>query len=279
MSIAGDLRAQPDAVGPADPDQARHGMAAPPPLAVTHLTVAYGERPAVWDVTWAAPPGLTAIVGPNGAGKSTLLKAALGLVQPLSGEIRFFGRPLDEMRDRVGYLPQRASVDWDFPATALDVVCMARYPRMRWWGPVPRRHREAARAALAQVGMADFADRQIGKLSGGQQQRVFLARALAQDADLVLMDEPFAAVDAATEAAIVAVLRDLAARGRHVVAVHHDLGTVPEYFSQVLLLNARVFAAGPVKDVFTPQNIGATYGARLALLDQASVRSADAGAA
>ncbi|WP_237214770.1 metal ABC transporter ATP-binding protein [Falsiroseomonas oryziterrae] len=251
---------------------------APAPLSVSHLTVAYGERPAVWDVTWAAPPGLTAIVGPNGAGKSTLLKAALGLVPVLTGQVRFFGRPLEEVRDRVGYLPQRASVDWDFPATALDVVCMARYPRMRWWGRVPRRHLEAARAALAQVGMEDFADRQIGKLSGGQQQRVFLARALAQDAELVLMDEPFAAVDAATEAAIVAVLRDLAARGRHVVAVHHDLGTVPEYFESVLLLNARVFAQGPVKQAFTTKAIGATYGARLALLDEASVAAgADGG--
>jgi manganese/zinc/iron transport system ATP- binding protein len=250
----------------------------PAPLAVTHLTVAYGERPAVWDVTWQAPAGLTAIVGPNGAGKSTLLKAALGLVPALSGEVRFFGRPLEEVRDRVGYLPQRASVDWDFPATALDVVCMARYPRMRWWGRVPRKHRDAAREALDQVGMADFADRQIGTLSGGQQQRVFLARALAQDADLVLMDEPFGAVDAATEAAIVAVLRALAAKGRHVVAVHHDLGTVSEYFSSVLLLNARVFAAGPVKEVFTTRNIGATYGARLALLDESRIAAGADGA-
>jgi manganese/zinc/iron transport system ATP- binding protein len=250
----------------------------PAPLSVTHLTVAYGERPAVWDVTWEAPPGLTAIVGPNGAGKSTLLKAALGLVPALSGRALFFGRPLDEVRDRVGYLPQRASVDWDFPATALDVVCMARYPRMRWWGAVPRAHKEAARAALAQVGMEAFADRQIGKLSGGEQQRVFLARALAQDAELVLMDEPFAAVDAATESAIVAVLRGLAARGRHVVAVHHDLGTVPEYFSNVLLINARVFAAGPVKQAFTQANIAATYGARLPLLEEASVRAGADGA-
>jgi len=193
-----------------------------------------------------APPGLTAIVGPNGAGKSTLLKAALGLVPALSGQARFFGRPLEEVRDRVGYLPQRASVDWDFPATALDVVAMTRYPRMRWWGMVPRAHREAARAALAQVGMEGFAGRQIARLSGGQQQRVFLARALAQDAELVLMDEPFAAVDAATETAIVAVLRGMAAKGRPVVAVHHDLATVPEHFSSVLLINARVFAAGPV---------------------------------
>jgi manganese/zinc/iron transport system ATP- binding protein len=253
-------------------------MTTPAPLEVRHLTVAYGERPAVWDVTWSAPPGLTAIVGPNGAGKSTLLKAALGLVPVLSGEVLFFGRPLATVRDRVGYLPQRASVDWDFPATALDVVCMARYPRMRWWGTVPRAHREAARAALAQVGMEDYAERQIGRLSGGQQQRVFLARALAQDADLVLMDEPFAAVDAATETAIVGVLRSLVAAGRHVVAVHHDLATVPEYFSSVLLLNARVFAAGPVKEAFTQRNITATYGARLTVLDEASVGAGAVGA-
>jgi manganese/zinc/iron transport system ATP- binding protein len=250
---------------------------APAPFAVAHLTVAYGERPAVWDVTWQAAPGLTAIVGPNGAGKSTLLKAALGLVPALSGEARFFGRPLDEVRDRVGYLPQRASVDWDFPATALDVVCMARYPRMRWWGMVPRRQREAAREALAQVGMEALADRQIGRLSGGQQQRVFLARALAQDADLVLMDEPFAAVDAATEQAIVAVLRRVAAQGRHVVAVHHDLGTVPAYFGHVLLLNARVFGAGPVAEAFTTEAIAATYGARLPLLEEASIAAAAGG--
>lgn len=241
---------------------------APSPLSVERLTVAYGDRPALWDLCWSAPTGLTAIVGPNGAGKSTLLKAALGLVQPLSGQVRFFGRPLEEVRDRVGYLPQRASVDWDFPATALDVVAMARYPRMRWWGPVPRRHREAARAALAQVGLADLADRQIGRLSGGQQQRVFLARALAQEADLVLMDEPFAAVDAVTEEAIVTVLRDLAAQGRSVVAVHHDLATVPDYFGHVLLLNGRLVAAGPVGTAFTREAIAATYSGRLNLLDQ-----------
>jgi manganese/zinc/iron transport system ATP- binding protein len=243
----------------------------PPPLEIRGLTVAYGERPVLWDVTWSAPAGLTAIVGPNGAGKSTLIKAALGLIPALSGSAHFFGRALDEVRNRVGYLPQRASVDWDFPATALDVVCMARYPRMRWWGRVPRAEREAARVALAEVGLADLADRQIGRLSGGQQQRVFLARALAQDADLYLMDEPFAAVDAATEQAIVAVLRRLAAAGRNVVAVHHDLSTVPDYFAHVLLLNGRAVAAGTVQQAFTPQTIAAAYGGRLNLLEHASV--------
>ncbi len=241
----------------------------PPPLAIDQLTIAYGEKTVLWDVTWHARPGLTAIVGPNGAGKSTLIRAALGLVPAISGGARFFGRPLNDVRLRIGYLPQRASVDWDFPASALDVVCMARYPRMRWWGPVPRHQREAARTALEQVGLAELAERQIGRLSGGQQQRVFLARALAQDADLYLMDEPFAAVDAATESAIVQVLRDLAGSGRSVVAVHHDISTVSDYFSDVLLLNGRVIAAGPVASTFTPAAIAATYGGRVALLDHA----------
>jgi manganese/zinc/iron transport system ATP- binding protein len=258
----------------ADGGEAAAQAGSPPPLEIRGLTVAYGERPVLWDVTWSAPPGLTGIVGPNGAGKSTLIKAALGLIPALSGTARFFGRSLEEVRNRVGYLPQRASVDWDFPATALDVVCMARYPRMRWWGRVPRAEREAARAALAEVGLADLAERQIGRLSGGQQQRVFLARALAQDADLYLMDEPFAAVDAATEQTIVAVLRRLAAAGRSVVAVHHDLSTVADYFAHVLLLNGRAVAAGPVRDAFTPEAIAAAYGGRLNLLEHASVHAA-----
>ena len=196
-------------------------MTTPAPLAITHLTVAYGDKTVLWDITWQAAPGLTAIVGPNGAGKSTLLRAALGLIPSIAGEARFFGRGLAEVRNRVGYLPQRASVDWDFPATALDVVCMSRYPRMRWWGRVPKAERDAALGALEQVGLADLADRQIGRLSGGQQQRVFLARALAQDADLYLMDEPFAGLDAIVRHR----LQEHAARllaGRTVLLVTHE---------------------------------------------------------
>jgi len=241
-----------------------------PALTVQHLSVAYNEAPVLWDVSWATPAhGLVAIVGPNGAGKSTLLKAALGLVPRLSGEVRIFGRPLPEVRRRIGYLPQRASVDWDFPATALQVAAMGRYPRAGWFMPLPRREREAARAMLSEVGMADFADRQIGQLSGGQQQRVFLARALALEADLYLMDEPFAGVDAATERAIVDVLARLGAEGRTVVAVHHDLATAPQYFSDVLLLNVRVAAAGPMATTFTPDNLARAYGGRLSLLERA----------
>ena len=236
---------------------------AAPPLDVAGLTVAYGANLALEDVTWTAAPGLTAIVGPNGAGKSSLLRAVLGLIPARAGTIRLLGAPPAAMRGAVGWLPQRAMVDWDFPASALDVVAMAGTRRTRWFGPLPRAEREAARAALAEVGMADLADRQIGRLSGGQQQRVFLARALAQDARLVLMDEPFAAVDAATEAAIAAVLRRLAAEGRSVIAVHHDLSTVRDYFDAVLLLNRRVIAAGPMHAAFTAENVTAAYGGRL----------------
>jgi len=175
------------------------------PLSIHHLNVFYGQTPALADICWEVPQGLTAIIGPNGAGKSTLLKAALGLI-PSQGEVRFFGTTLNAARARIGYLPQRASVDWDFPASALDVVAMARTPRTRWWGALPRREREAARAALAEVGMEALAERPIGQLSGGQQQRVFLARCLAQEADLLLMDEPLAAVDAATEREIIKIL-------------------------------------------------------------------------
>ncbi len=248
-----------------------------PALSVRHLTVAYRDAPVLWEVGWATPPsGLVAIVGPNGAGKSTLIKAVLGLVPKLSGEVRIFGQPLAAVRRRVGYLPQRASVDWDFPATALDIVAMGRYPRAGWFRPLPRREREAARAALAEVGLADLADRQIGQLSGGQQQRVFLARALALEADLYLMDEPFAGVDAATEKAIVSVLRRLADGGKAVIVVHHDLATAPHYFDHVLLLNLRAIASGPMAQAFTQENLARAYGGRLSLLDQAVAAAAGA---
>lgn len=231
-----------------------------PPFSIEGLNVSYAGRPALTDVTWAASPGLTAILGPNGAGKSTLFKAALGLIPCDSGQARFFGESLDQARSRVAYLPQRASVDWDFPASALDVVAMARLPRMRWWGSVPRAEREAARAALDSVGLSDFADRQIGRLSGGQQQRVFLARALAQEADLFLMDEPLAAVDAVTEQTILAVLHALAEEGKTVLMVHHDLSLITAHFDHVLILAGHVVAAGPVAEAFTDAAISAAFG-------------------
>ena len=243
----------------------------PLPLAVRDLNVAYQTKVVVWDADFDAPQGkLVAIVGPNGAGKSTLLKAALDLIPAASGSVRFFGLPYGEARHRVAYVPQRETVDWDFPVSAVDVVAMGLYRRIGWCMPVRRKDHQAARAALAKVGLADFASRQISHLSGGQQQRVFLARALAQDADLYLMDEPFASVDAATERAIVEVLRELRTRGKTVVCVHHDLPTVPEYFDHVALLNMRVVAQGPVGEVFTPENLRKTYGARLTLLEEAA---------
>ena len=241
------------------------------PLSIHSLTVAYHRKPVLWDVDYDAPPGrLIAIVGPNGAGKSTLIKAALGLIPSLSGEVRFWGRPLRAVRSRVGYVPQRESVDWDFPVSALDVVAMGRYAQIGWLKRVSRAHREAARECLDRVGLAEFASRQIAQLSGGQQQRVFLARALAQEADLYLMDEPFASVDAATERAIVQVLRDLRDAGRTCVVVHHDLQTVREYFDDALLLNMRIVASGAVADVFTDENLRRTYGGKLTLLAEAS---------
>lgn len=241
------------------------------PLSIHDMTVAYQRKPVLWDVDYDAPPGkLIGIVGPNGAGKSTLLKAALDLIPKASGRVMVFGKPYREQRHLVAYVPQRESVDWDFPVSALDVVAMGRYGKIGWFRPVSRAHKAAAREALRRVGMAEFAHRQISQLSGGQQQRVFLARALTQDAQLYLMDEPFSGVDAATEKAIVDLLRDLRASGRTVLAVHHDLQTVADYFDEVVLLNMRIVAYGPTATTFTPENLQKTYGGRLTLLEQAA---------
>ncbi|WP_371036346.1 MULTISPECIES: metal ABC transporter ATP-binding protein [unclassified Rhodosalinus] len=234
-------------------------------LAIRGLTVSYGESPAVFSVDATFPAGtMSAIVGPNGAGKSTMLKAALGIVPRLSGDVRIFGQPLERARDRIAYVPQRASVDWDFPTTVMEVVLMGLYRRVGLLGRVTGRHRATARECLDRVGMADFAQRQIGQLSGGQQQRVFLARALAQEADLYLLDEPFAGVDAATERAIIEVLTSLRAEGKAVIAVHHDLSTVRAYFDHVFLINVRGIAEGPVETAFTAETLNAAYGGRLA---------------
>jgi manganese/zinc/iron transport system ATP- binding protein len=241
------------------------------PLSIHDMTVAYHRKPVLWDVDLDVPDGkLIGIVGPNGAGKSTLIKAVLDLVPMASGRVLIYGKPYRRQRALVGYVPQRESVDWDFPVSALDVVAMGSYRQIGWLRPVTRRWRDKALEALHRVGMADFAHRQISQLSGGQQQRVFLARALVQDARLYFMDEPFAGVDAATEKTIVRTLQDLRAAGRTVLVVHHDLQTVPQYFDYVILLNMRVVAHGPVEEVFTAENLHKTYGGRLTLLDEAS---------
>ncbi len=243
------------------------------PLSIHDMTVAYHRRPVIWDIDYNAPRGeLVAIVGPNGAGKSTLINAALDLIPKASGRVTIFGKPYRQQRGLVGYVPQRESVDWDFPISALEVVAMGLYRKIGWCRPVTRKYRLKAIEALDRVGMADYVQRQISQLSGGQQQRVFLARALVQEADLYLMDEPFSGVDAATERAIVVLLRELRSQGKTALVVHHDLQTVAEYFDHVLLLNMRLVAAGPTQDVFTHENLRKTYGGKLALLDQVGHR-------
>ncbi len=236
-------------------------------VAVRGLTVAYRDTPVLWNIDLDIPAGtLTAIIGPNGAGKSTLLKALLGLVPVAAGTAEILGGSLAARRRRIGYVPQRGSVDWQFPTNALDVVTMGTYGRLGWIRRPGRAERARARQSLEQVGLADFADRQISQLSGGQQQRVFLARALAQDADLYIMDEPFAGVDAQTERAIIDLLQTLRNQGKTVVCVHHDLETAPAYFDWLVLLNVRAIAAGPVASTFTADHLRATYGGALTLL-------------
>ncbi len=237
------------------------------PLEVRGVTAAYRDKPVLWDVSFEVLEGeLVAVVGPNGAGKTTLLKVIMGLMEPAAGRALVYGKPFAKARQWVGYVPQRGSVDWDFPTSALDVVQMGLYGKLGWFRRPGRKEREKALECLEKVGIEHFAERQISQLSGGQQQRVFLARALAQDAYLYLTDEPFAAVDYKTERAIVELLRQLKAAGRTVVVVHHDLSTVPEYFDRVVILNGRLVAEGPVGEVFTRKNLAEAYGGAVAYL-------------
>lgn len=227
---------------------------------VEDMTVAYQIKPVLWDVDLKVPKGiLMAIVGPNGAGKSTLIKAMLDLIEPISGNVLFHGASYRSQRKQIGYVPQRGSVDWDFPTNVLDVVLMGRYGHLGWIKRPGKKDKALAMDALEKVGMEEFAYRQISQLSGGQQQRVFLARALVQDALIYFMDEPFQGVDAKTERAIVDLLKELREQGKTVVVVHHDLQTVPEYFDWVTLLNTQVVASGPVEDVFTEENLKKAY--------------------
>jgi manganese/zinc/iron transport system ATP- binding protein len=244
-----------------------------PFLTAQHLNVTLSRRHVLKDVSLTLErQRLVTLVGPNGAGKTTLIKAILGLVRVVSGEVLVHGRPYSPRSRTVAYVPQRGTVDWDFPTTVLDVVMMGTYGRLGWFHRPGARERADAADAIRRVGMSDFASRQISQLSGGQQQRVFLARALVQDAPVYIMDEPFQGVDAVTERAIVEILRELRSRGRTVVVVHHDLQTVPEYFDWVTLLNVRKVASGPVREVFTPENLRATYGERVALSIEEAAR-------
>lgn len=241
------------------------------PLRVRDLTVSYNRKPAIWDIDLSLPKGqLVGIVGPNGAGKSTLIKACLDLVPKVSGEVMIYGQSYHKERKRVGYMPQRESVDWDFPVSVLDVVAMGTYGQLGWLRCVSKRSKNLSMEALDRVGLADYANRQISQLSGGQQQRTFLARALVQNADIYFMDEPFSSVDAATERAIVELLKDLKRRGKTVVVVHHDLSTVSEYFDWTVLINMRVVSAGPTEEIFNQDNLRRTYGGKLTLLTHAN---------
>jgi manganese/zinc/iron transport system ATP- binding protein len=236
-------------------------------LEVHDLTVSYRGKPVLWSVDFSLPSGVMAgILGPNGAGKSTLVKSIMGLLPAAAGNVRVFERPVDEVRQRMAYVPQRESVDWDFPVSALDVTLMGVYPRLGLFRRPGTAEKAYALECLRKVGMESYRDRQIGRLSGGQQQRVFLARALAQNADLYLLDEPFAGVDVATEARIVELLREMKAAGKTVLVVHHDLHTAADYFDWILMLNQRLVTAGPTDVVFTAENLQTAYGGKLTAL-------------
>ncbi len=228
---------------------------------VDDLTVAYNYRPVLWDIDLSVPEGvLMAIVGPNGAGKSTLIKAVLGIIKPIAGSVTVFGKPYRKQRNLVAYVPQKESVDWDFPTTAFDVVLMGTYGNLGWIKRPGPKEKKIALESMEKVGMLPYRNRQISQLSGGQQQRIFLARALAQDASIYFMDEPFQGVDATTEIAIINILKELRKAGKTVVVVHHDLQTVPEYFDWVTFLNVKKIATGPVKEIFNDDNLTKTYG-------------------
>ncbi len=232
-----------------------------PAIQIDDLTVAYDYKPVLWDIDLIIPEGvLMAIVGPNGAGKSTLIKSILGIIKPIAGSVQVFGKPYKKQVDKVAYVPQKGSVDWDFPTTALDVVMMGTYGSLGWIKRPGQKEKKAALEALEKVGMLEFKTRQISQLSGGQQQRIFLARALVQNAAIYLMDEPFQGVDATTEKAIINILKELRQAGKTLIVVHHDLQTVPEYFDWVTFLNVKGIASGPVKDIFNDDNLTKTYG-------------------
>ena len=262
---------EPHSTSPSAPRDAEavRSSQAPAVIDVRSLTVSYGQQPVLRSISFGVPAGqLVGIVGPNGAGKSTLLRAILGLVPLDSGTVTLDGEPIRANRHRIAYVPQTEAVDWDFPVTVLDVVVMGRYTRLGWFGRPKREDRESAVEALDMVTMGEFADRHIRQLSGGQQQRVFLARALCQHADVLLLDEPFSGVDAATERAIFDLIKRLTGQGKTLLVVNHDL-SVLDRFDSVMLLNQRIVAWGPTDRVVNEENLRRTYGGRLTLLDRA----------
>lgn len=244
-------------------------QAGQPALEVHNLTVSYNRRPVLWDIDFTLPRGaIIGVVGPNGAGKSTLIKAIMGLIPSNSGFVKIFDQPLDQVRTRISYVPQRESVDWDFPASVYDVVLMGRYRKGSLFRPLSARDKKIAWEALEKVQLKEFADRQIAQLSGGQQQRVFIARSIAQQADLYLMDEPFAGVDAASETAILELLQRMKEEGKTMVIVHHDLNTARQFFDWIILLNTRLVAAGPTREAFTAEHLAEAYGGQLTIFSR-----------
>lgn len=238
-------------------------------IEVHNLTVSYNGGPVLWDIDFELPKGkIIGVIGPNGSGKTTLLKTIMGLLQPSSGFIKIFDKSLEDVREKVAYVPQRETVDWDFPASVFDVVLMGRYRKSNLLKRLNKVDREIVNQAIERVGLTEFKNRQISQLSGGQQQRVFIARALAQKADLYLMDEPFVGVDAATESSILSLLQEMKEAGKTVLIIHHDLQTVSEYFDHLVLLNTRMIAKGPINDVLTKENLTNAYGGQLTLLSK-----------
>lgn len=242
----------------------------PPAFSVQQLTLHYDKTPVLWDITFSVPQGhLVGIIGPNGAGKSTLIQAALGLLPAYNGKIRFFNEPLSTARNRIAYIPQRESIDWDFPITVRELVLMGRYGSLAWWQWPRQADHDAAMECLQQVGMEGFAKRSIRQLSGGQRQRIFIARALMQEADIYFLDEPFAAIDQASEHVIMDLLRGMRAQGKTIFVVHHDLSTLQRYFDWLILLNMRLIACGPASETLNPALLQTTFGKHDPLFDEA----------
>jgi manganese/zinc/iron transport system ATP- binding protein len=243
---------------------------------VEQLTVNYEKTSVLWDINFSIPQGkLVGVIGPNGAGKITLLKSLIGIVSPIAGKIHFYGKPFKQVRQKIAYVPQRSSVDWDFPITAFDLVLMGSYGRLGMLKWASAKEKEKAKKALEKVDMLSLADRQIRKLSGGEQQRLFVARALLQEAEIYLLDEPFAGIDAEAEKRVLAIFENLQQEGKTVVAVHHDLNTAERYFNWIVLLNTCLIASGPTKDVFSKENLYRTYGRSPSLLDEAAKMAQD----
>lgn len=237
---------------------------------VSNLTVHYDKQTVLWDINFSISPGnIVGVVGPNGAGKTTLIKSLIGVVKPLSGKISFFGDKLSKIKKQIAYLPQKEAIDWDFPITVFDVVLMGKYGGIKWYQRIQEEDKKAARQALDKVGLLSFAHRQINELSGGQKQRLFFARALVQNAKIYFMDEPFQGIDLTTEKVLITLLQEMKEEGKTIFIVHHDLSSVIEYFTELILLNTRLVAAGAVSSVWTEENLGKTFGKHPSLLEEA----------